>query len=201
MPNQVKAKRDGVIYPQIYNFSQFQHGKVWCSQTLRIKLPVCKSFLLLSEIIRTHRVQNSVSIWYVAALKLCVVIDSQVKIWYWTLFYKYCHQTPLCLPRHLVPFWKYLRTLITILILINRQHFNFQEMKSCVTLPSTVKSIAYYSFFGVKNLKAVEGLFMFFSVPQFDLIFFYLVERSASATYNIEQANCFVLDWFFFNKC
>ena len=27
MPNQGKAKRDGVINPQNYNFSQFYHGK------------------------------------------------------------------------------------------------------------------------------------------------------------------------------
>ena len=31
-----------------------------------------------------------------------------------------------------------------------------------ITFPSSWKSIAYFSFFGVKNPKAVEGLFMFF---------------------------------------
>ena len=35
-------------------------------------------------------------------------------------------------------------------------------MKNCVTFPSSFKSIPYFSFFCVINLKAVEGLFMLF---------------------------------------
>ena len=36
LPKQVKAKRDGVINPQNYDFNQFQRRKFRCSQTLRI---------------------------------------------------------------------------------------------------------------------------------------------------------------------
>ena len=35
-------------------------------------------------------------------------------------------------------------------------------MKTYVPNPSSFKSIAFFSFFGVRNLKAVEGLFLFF---------------------------------------
>ena len=61
-------------------------------------------------------------------------------------------------------------------------------MKNYVPFQSSLKSIAYFSFFGVRNLKAVAGLFMF-STPKFDFLFFYLMGRRASATYNILQVN------------
>ena len=32
LPKQAEAKKDGVINPQNYNFNQFQHGKICCSQ-------------------------------------------------------------------------------------------------------------------------------------------------------------------------
>ena len=35
VPKQAEAKRDGVINLQNYDFNQFQHGKFWCSKTLR----------------------------------------------------------------------------------------------------------------------------------------------------------------------
>ena len=35
-------------------------------------------------------------------------------------------------------------------------------MKNYVPFPTSLQSIAYFSFFGVRNLKEVEGLFMFF---------------------------------------
>ena len=35
-------------------------------------------------------------------------------------------------------------------------------MKNYVPFPSSLKSIVHFSFFGVRNPKAVEGLFMFF---------------------------------------
>ena len=44
-------------------------------------------------------------------------------------------------------------------------------MKNYVPFPSSLKSIAYFSFFGVKNLKAVEGLFMFFPTKIWFIIF------------------------------
>ena len=49
---------------------------------------------------RTHRVQYIVSIWYAVARKLCLVVDSQVKIWACTLSNKNCHLTLLCLQHH-----------------------------------------------------------------------------------------------------
>ena len=52
------------------------------------------------KIIRTHRVQDIVSIWYVEARKLCLVVDSQVKIWSCMLSYKNCHLTLLYLQHH-----------------------------------------------------------------------------------------------------
>ena len=48
--------------------------------------------------------------------------------------------------------------------------------------------MADFSFFGVRNPKAVDGLFIFF-VPKYNLSLFHLRERSASATYNISQDN------------
>ena len=47
--------------------------------------------------------------------------------------------------------------------------------------PILNEKIAYLSVFGVRNLRAVEGLFMFYSVPKLDLLLFYLMKRSASA--------------------
>ena len=32
LPKQAKAKKDGVIKPQNYDFNQFKHWKNWCSQ-------------------------------------------------------------------------------------------------------------------------------------------------------------------------
>ena len=76
-------------------------------------------------------------------------------------------------------------------------------MKNYVPFPSSLKSIPYFSFFCVRNLEAVECVFMF-SPPKFDLFLFYLMERRASATYNISQANWVVFGWFLINvrkKC
>ena len=46
--------------------------------------------------------QDSVSIWYVAARRLCLVvhIDSQVKTWSYTPSDKNCHLPLLCLQHH-----------------------------------------------------------------------------------------------------
>ena len=41
-------------------------------------------------------------------------------------------------------------------------------------------------------------VFSCFFLPNFDLLLFYLMERTASATYNILQANWVVFGWFFF---
>ena len=72
-------------------------------------------------------------------------------------------------------------------------------MKNCVTSPSSLENTANLSFFGVWDLIAVEGLFMF-SVPKLDLSLFYLIERSASVTYKMSQANWIVLNEFLIKK-
>ena len=125
---------------------------------------------------------------YVASRKLCVVVDSNVKNWYCTLSCKNCHLTFLCLPHHFLSFWQFLRSLSIILILVNRQyHFNLKRMGNCVTFPSSLKSIAYFSFSASlmweisKQLKVLSC----FSIPKFDSLLLYLMKRSASPTYNI----------------
>ena len=57
---------------------------------------------MTKKIIRTHRGggQDIVSIWYVAARKLCLVVDSQVKIRSSPLSYKNGNLTLLCLQHH-----------------------------------------------------------------------------------------------------
>ena len=45
-------------------------------------------------------VQDIASIWYLAARKICLLVDSHVKIWSCTLSYKICHLTLLCLQHH-----------------------------------------------------------------------------------------------------
>ena len=109
-----------------------------------------------------------VSIWYVAALKFCFVVDSQVKIWSCTLSYQNCHLIFLCLQHHF-------GTILTIFAKF-KYYFDFDilaEMKNYVPFRSSFKSTAY--FFGVRNLKAVECIFMF-SLPKFDLLLFYPIK-------------------------
>ena len=48
----------------------------------------------------SHKVQDIVSIWYLAARKLCVVVDSQIKIWSCALSYKNCNLTLWCHPHN-----------------------------------------------------------------------------------------------------
>ena len=104
--------------------------------------------------------------------KLCLAVDSQVKIWACTLSYKNCHLTLVCFQHNF-------GTILTIFAKFRyyfdfdklAKHFNLQEMKNYVPFQSSLKSIAYFSFFCVRNLKAVECLFMF-SIPKFDLFLF-----------------------------
>ena len=65
-----------------------------------IEITCLKEFLVTYKMIRTHRVQDIVSVWYMAARKLYVVIDRQVKIWSCTMPCKNWHLhfvTRLCL--------------------------------------------------------------------------------------------------------
>ena len=65
-----------------------------------IEITWLKEILVTLKIIRTHMVQDIVSISYVEARKLCLVVDSHAKIWSFTLSYKNCHLTLLCLQHH-----------------------------------------------------------------------------------------------------
>ena len=76
------------VYPSYTEIQQ-----IW--SYIDIEITCLKEFL--EKILRTYRMQDIVSIWHDAARKLCLVVDSQVKIWSCTLSYKNCHLTLLCL--------------------------------------------------------------------------------------------------------
>ena len=103
------------VYP---SYSEVQ--QIWSYIDIEITCTCLKELFVILEIIRTHIVQDSVSIWYVGARKLCVVVDSQVKIWT-TLSYKIGIYHFYAFHTILVQFWQYLRSLNIILVLINRQ--------------------------------------------------------------------------------
>ena len=65
--------------------------KIW--SYIDIAIYCLKELLVTYKTIRTHRMQDIVSIWCVAAWKLCLVLDSQVKTWSYTPSYKNCHLT------------------------------------------------------------------------------------------------------------
>ena len=81
------------VYPSYTEIQQ-----IW--SYIDIEITYLKELLVAYKISRTHRVNAFVSIWYMAAPKLCLVVDSQVKIWSCTLSYKNCHLTLLCLQHH-----------------------------------------------------------------------------------------------------
>ena len=99
------------IYP---SYTEIQ--KIW--SYIDINITCLKELLVTLEIIRRHWVRNNVSIWHMAARKLCIVVDSQVKIWFCMLSYKNCHQTRLCLQRHFGTVLTVFANLSIILILI-----------------------------------------------------------------------------------
>ena len=68
--------------------------------------------------------QDIVSIWYVVARKLCLVVDSQVKIWSFTLSYKNCYLTLLCLQHNFV----------TILTIFAKFKYKIDLNKLAITL-------------------------------------------------------------------
>ena len=131
----------------------------------------------------------------------CVVVNSPVKIWSCTLSSKTSHLTILRLSHyfgtHLTIFAKY------------KYHFNFD--KSAIALQPfkkwrivslfhpSLKNIAYISFFVV--IKSYSSWMSFhLSVPQFDFLLLFVIERRASATCNMSQANRVVFGWFV-DKC
>ena len=84
-----------------------------------------RELLVTFEILRTQRVQDIVSIWCVAALKLCVHVGSTVKIWSRTQSYRNYHLTLVCLSHLfgtiLVPFLTIFARFKYYFILIYRQ--------------------------------------------------------------------------------
>ena len=85
-----------------------------------IEITCLKEILVTLKIIITHRVQDIVSISYVAARKLRLVVDSNVKIWSCTLSYKNCHLILLCLQHHF-------GTILTIFAKF-RYYFDFDNL-------------------------------------------------------------------------
>ena len=78
------------VYPSYTEMQQ-----IW--SYIDIEITCLKELLVTKKITKTPRVQDIVSIWYVAARTLCLVVDSQVKVWSCTLSYKNCHLTLSCL--------------------------------------------------------------------------------------------------------
>ena len=97
----------------IHSFSSFYRQLVmlyasFCAQLLYseiktiwsyndIEITCLKELISTLEIIRTHRVHDIVSMWYMADRKLCFVVHRPVKIWSCTLYCKHCNFTILCL--------------------------------------------------------------------------------------------------------
>ena len=80
------------VYPLYTEIQQ-----IW--SYIDIEIACLKELLVTQEIIRTHRVQDTVNIWCMAARKLCVIVDKQVMIWSCTL--SYISSSPLlCIQHH-----------------------------------------------------------------------------------------------------
>ena len=114
--------------------------------------------------------QDNVSMLYVAAPKLCVVVDSPVKIWPSTMFSKKYHLTIVCLAAHF-------GTILTICF-----KYYFDVDKSSIKLqPSRNEELCRFpipienrvpdSCFGVRYLIVEDGIFMFFRT-RFDILLF-----------------------------
>ena len=82
----------------MYKYNNKMRIGIW--SYIDIEITCLKEVLVTKKIIRTHRMQDIVSIWYVAARKLCLVVDSQAKSWSYRLSYKNCLLTLLCLQHH-----------------------------------------------------------------------------------------------------
>ena len=96
------------IYPSYTEIQQ-----IW--SYIDIEITCLKGLLVTWKIIRTHRVQDIVSIWYVAARKLCLVKKRSC-----TLSYKNCHLTLLCLQH-------YFGTILTIFAKL-KYYFDFDKL-------------------------------------------------------------------------
>ena len=143
--------------------------------------------------------QDIVSIFCLEARKLCLVVDIQVKIWSCTLSYKNCHITLLCHQDHYG----------TILTIFAKFKYEIDFDKLAITLqPTRMEELCPFHLLIKKRTSASLvweiskqlKVFSCFSLPTFDLLLFYLMERTTSATYNILQANWVVFCWFFLIK-
>ena len=85
-----------------------------------------------------------------------------------------------------------------ILTIFAKLKYYLDLNKLAITLQPSGNEELYH--FSILIEKYRMKVFSCFSVPKFDLLLIYLIERSASATYNIWQANWVVLaDFFFIN--
>ena len=115
--------------------------------------------------------QDIVSIRYIAARKLYVVVNSQVKIWSCTLSSKHCHLTLLCLQHHFG----------TILTNIYEVWVSFDIDTLAITLrPSRHEELCDFAIL-IEKYSVLQLLwreksqsnwrsFHVFSVPKFDLL-------------------------------
>ena len=137
--------------------------------------------------------QDIVSIWCVVARKLCLVVDSQVKIWCCTLSYKNCHLTLLCLQHNFE----------TILTIFAKFKYFFDFDKLAITLqPSRNEEFCPFPIL-IEKYRVLQLLWreksqsswmsLHVFLPIFELLLFYLMERRSSATPNILEGNWVVL--------
>ena len=129
----------------------------------------------------------------------CLVVDSQVKIWSCTLSYKNGHLTLVCLQHHF-------STILTIFAKY-KDYFDFDKL-SITLQPSRNEELCPFPIL-IENYCVLQRLWCeksqsswrYFHVFPTKIWFFlfYLMERRASATYNISQANWVVFVVFLIN--
>ena len=131
-----------------------------------------------------------VSIWYVTALKCCVVVDSQVKIWSCMLSFKNSSNT--FMPS--TSFWYHLTIFAKF-----KYDFDFDKLAKTLE-PSRNDELCHFPSILIEKFNLLQLLwceksqsslrvFFIFFVLKFDLLLIYLTERNVSATYNKSQTN------------
>ena len=126
-----------------------------------IEIMCLKELHVTLDIVRTHRVQDIVSIWYMTSQKLGFVVHSPVKNCSSTLSSKHCHLTFFFISptRFWYHFYNICKVLVYFDVVIQQQHFNLQVRDK---FPSSLKNMAYHSLFCLRNFIAVENFFMYF---------------------------------------
>ena len=128
-----------LLYPSYTEIQQ-----IW--SYIRIEIACLKDFLVTKKIIRTPRVQDIVSICYVVARTICLVVDSQVTIWSCTMSYKNCHQTLLCLQQHL-------GTILTTFVKL-KYYFDFDQ-KAITLQPSRNEELCLFPIL-IENYRVLQ---------------------------------------------